>query len=408
LRTPLNAVLGYSEILELGLSGPLTDKMREQVGRIRMSGKHLLGLVNEILDLAKVESGKLTVESAPASGAEAIAAAVALTHPQAAARGLELTSEVTHPADPLTYVGDSERVRQILVNLLANAVKFTQPGGQVTITGESVHAVDGEARLLPRFRHIVIRVRDTGVGIAEDKLAAIFDPFVQADTGPTRQREGSGLGLTISRRLARLMGGDLTVRSVPGEGSTFTLWMPGDEEEASPAGAPAGEAPPIRADGRTPMVGICDAGEAIMQHLPRTVKEIVERIRRDPNLQVAAPLKHFQIADHLATFLADMATALLVTGSMGGQPTPLLADATEIQRLISERHGQQRAGIGWTESGLRREFMIIREAVERVIRHAVRDDAECGADDAVALVHRFIDQAEYTASRALLVVQAQG
>src|SRR6266480_7156791 len=135
LRTPLNAVMGYSELMELGISGPVTEKMREQIGRIRLSATHLLGLVNDILDLAKVEAGRLQVSSAPCSATGTLTAAITLIEPQAASRGLDLT--VTTIEDPLlVYRGDDERVRQILVNLLSNAVKFTDPGGKITVDVE--------------------------------------------------------------------------------------------------------------------------------------------------------------------------------------------------------------------------------------------------------------------------------
>src|SRR5712671_3313373 len=130
LRTPLNAVLGYSELMELGISGPLTETMREQIGRIRVSAVHLLGLVNDILDLAKVEAGRLQVSSGPASAEATVTAAIALIQPQAAARGLELKVLPVPEPSPI-YRGDDESVRQILVNLLSNAVKFTAPGGKI-------------------------------------------------------------------------------------------------------------------------------------------------------------------------------------------------------------------------------------------------------------------------------------
>ncbi|MEO5580635.1 MAG: ATP-binding protein, partial [Gemmatimonadaceae bacterium] len=225
LRTPLNAVLGYSELIELGLSGPLTDEMREQIGRIRASAKHLLSLVNDILDLAKVEAGRLVVESAPASIDGEIASAISLVQPQAAAKGLDLSLQADGN-ESLVFVGDTERVRQILVNLLSNAVKFTQSGGQISVEAGTTPSPGEGTRLPARRDYVFVRITDTGDGIVEEKLAGIFEPFVQADAGTTRSREGSGLGLTISRRLARLMGGDLTVRSQVGSGSAFTLWLP--------------------------------------------------------------------------------------------------------------------------------------------------------------------------------------
>src|SRR3981081_1730253 len=169
LRTPLNAVLGYSELMELGISGPLTEKMREQIGRIRMSGVHLLGLVNDILDLAKVEAGRLQVTSDPASAEATVTAALALIQPQAAARGLELVVNPTPKPAPI-YRGDDERVRQILVNLLSNAVKFTPPGGTITLEIAHSRTPDPDTRLQPSRSYVSFRVADTGADIPEEQL----------------------------------------------------------------------------------------------------------------------------------------------------------------------------------------------------------------------------------------------
>ncbi|HWL40967.1 MAG TPA: ATP-binding protein [Gemmatimonadaceae bacterium] len=398
LRTPLNAVLGYSELLELGISGPLTDKMREQVGRIRMSAKHLLGLVNDILDLAKVEAGRLSVSSGPASAAGTIAAAIALIQPQAASGGLELAVKPVDNPAPI-YLGDDERVRQILVNLLSNAVKFTRPGGIITIEVGTSKPADSEARLQAHREYVNFHITDNGSGIAEEKLLSIFDPFVQAESGHSRSREGSGLGLTISRRLARLMGGDLTCKSTVGEGSVFTLSLPADVSVASTETQPAaaGEALTTQRE----VKGFAKVGRALLAAMETTVETLVERIRTDPNLGVAAGLKFSQVADHLPTLLADVAGALIMIEELRGQPSLLLADATEIQRLVSERHGIQRRTLGWSESALRREFMIVREEVERVIREASTPDDPLPVEDGVAVVGRFLDQSEYVAVRAV-------
>src|SRR5947207_4016510 len=164
LRTPLNAVLGYSELMELGISGPVTDKMREQIGRIRVSATHLLSLVNDILDLAKVEAGRLQVSSGPASATGTVSAAVALIQPQAQARSLELN--LLRPPEPSPiYRGDDERARQILVNLLSNAVKFTAPGGKITVQIGSPKTPDPETKLQPKRSYVSFRVTDTGSGI---------------------------------------------------------------------------------------------------------------------------------------------------------------------------------------------------------------------------------------------------
>lgn len=398
LRTPLNAVLGYSELMELGLSGPLTDKMREQIGRIRMSGKHLLALVNDILDLAKVEAGRLSVSSGPASASGTIAAAIALIQPQAAAAGLELTvAPIAEPA-PI-YLGDDERVKQIIVNLLSNSVKFTDPGGKVGVELDATDSPDKAARLQPNRTYVSFRISDTGSGIAEEKLQSIFDPFVQAESGHSRTREGSGLGLTISRRLARLMGGDLTVNSEMGKGSTFTLWLPADLGARD-----AGVKPTIASETVTLqsyVTGLSRVGRVLLDDMQGTIDEVVGRIRCDPALSVAAGLQFSQLTDHLPTLLSDIAGALVMIEELKGQPSPLLADATEIQRLVSERHGIQRHTLGWSESDLRREFMIVREEVERVIRDASKSGEELPVEDGIAVIGRFLDQSEYVAVRTL-------
>ena len=158
LRTPLNAVLGYSELMELGISGPLTEKMREQIGRIRLSAIHLLSLVNDILDLAKVEAGRLQVSSGPASAAGTVAAAMALIQPQAAARSLDLCVLPIPEPSPI-YLGDDERARQILVNLLSNAVKFTPPGGKITVQIARSQTPDSDTRLQPKRSYVRRRWR---------------------------------------------------------------------------------------------------------------------------------------------------------------------------------------------------------------------------------------------------------
>ncbi|HST07092.1 MAG TPA: ATP-binding protein [Gemmatimonadaceae bacterium] len=398
LRTPLNAVLGYSELMELGISGPVTDKMREQIGRIRMSATHLLGLVNDILDLAKVEAGRLQVSAGPCSAAGTLAAAIALIQPQAAARGLEL-SFTPVPDEAVVYRGDDERVRQILVNLLSNAVKFTAAGGKITVEAASSKSPDPDTRLQPSRSYVSFRVRDTGPGIAPEKLISIFDPFVQAESGHSRSREGSGLGLTISRRLARLMGGDLSVQSEVGKGSTFTLWLPADTAAKDVERAPtiAGQSVALQRE----VEGLGDVGRALLLVVEEIVESIVDRIKRDPNLGSAAGLRFSQLADHLASLLADIAGALVVMEEANGTSSPTLADAVEIQRLISERHGAQRQRLGWSESDLRREFMIVREEIELAVKKASEFGEPLPVEDGVAVIGRFLDQAEYIAVRAL-------
>ena len=229
LRTPLNAIGGYAELLELGIRGPVTEAQRADLARIQQSQQHLLGLINEVLNYARLESGTVAYATADVPVAPALAAAEGLLAPQARAKGLTLAA----PRCPANAVAraDPDKLRQVLLNLLSNAVKFTDRGGAIDLSGEVVvvggaAAQGGGGDGDPARRWVAIRVRDTGIGIPADKLTAVFEPFVQVRSDLTRPHEGTGLGLAISRDLARGMGGDLTVESTPGVGSTFTLLLP--------------------------------------------------------------------------------------------------------------------------------------------------------------------------------------
>jgi signal transduction histidine kinase len=224
LRTPINAIIGYTELLEMGISGAVTDEQRAQLERIRSSSRHLLSLINDVLDLAKIEAGHMTVTGRHEPVGEVLFDTVGMLALQAAERGIEV-EEVC--GDPNTaYVGDEDRVRQIVVNLLSNAIKFTEPGGRVLVRCGCTPQPQPDAQLTGTGPWTYIQVEDSGIGIAANELDKVFLPFVQAEVGHSRTRGGTGLGLTISRQLARLMGGDLTVRSEPGQGSCFTLWLP--------------------------------------------------------------------------------------------------------------------------------------------------------------------------------------
>jgi signal transduction histidine kinase len=209
LRTPLNAILGYSELVEMGVHGPVTPAQREAMLRVRRSGQHLLALVNNVLNLERAEVGGLETELVALNVGQLLEDADALTRPQAEAKGITLTVDTPPPNERV--LAEREKAGQVLVNLLSNAVKFTPPGGRIMLTLD----LDADTTYF--------RVTDSGPGIPEDALERIFEPFVQLDGGLTRAAEGAGLGLAISRRLARLMGGDLSVDSVLGQGSTFTL-----------------------------------------------------------------------------------------------------------------------------------------------------------------------------------------
>ena len=212
LRTPLNAIGGYAELMELGIRGPVTPQQRQDLRRIQTSQRHLLGLINEVLNYAKLETGTVHYDIVDVRVRETLMSAEALVAPQARSKGLTLT--VGRCAAELSARADDEKLRQIFVNLLSNAVKFTDPGGRIDITCESGDGM------------VAIEVHDTGIGIPADKLHAIFDPFIQVRADLTRQHEGTGLGLAISRDLARGMGGDLSARSEVGKGSAFRLTLP--------------------------------------------------------------------------------------------------------------------------------------------------------------------------------------
>jgi len=398
LRTPLNAVLGYSELLELGLAGPMSEVQREHLERIQASGRHLLGLVNEVLDLARVEAGQLTVRPMAASADEAVAAALALARPLAAARGLTISVDREgEETAPLVYLGDEGRVRQILVNLLSNAVKFTGPEGSIRVSATVCEAPESAAKVDGSSPWVCFRVQDTGIGIERDKLESIFDPFVQVEAGHTRSRDGSGLGLTISRRLARLMGGDLVAESTPGQGSTFTLWLP-----AAP-GSEALAVVPV-AEGEVPaekVAGLADAGRALMRCTEHVVEELVCRLRADPPVPAAARLPYSQLADHAGCMLADFALSCIALQEAQGQPSLSTADSGEIQRLVADRHGAQRARLGWDEDGLRAEFAMLREEVERALRRGLAQSPPGELANALAVIAGLLTQAEHVSMRAL-------
>jgi len=212
LRTPLNAIAGYAELLELGMRGPITEQQREAILRIRRSQQHLLGIVNDILTFAKTDSGRIPINLQDTPVAPALAGVEFLVEPMFTSNEIQFSPASCDTG--LSVVADRDRLQQVLVNLLSNAAKFSAPGGPVVVRCEV------------REHLVAIMVEDKGRGINEDKLEAIFEPFVQLSTGLTRTADGSGLGLSISRELARMMGGDVTVESKEGEGSVFTLTLP--------------------------------------------------------------------------------------------------------------------------------------------------------------------------------------
>jgi PAS domain S-box-containing protein len=226
IRTPLNAILGFLELMELEVGGPLTAEQHMFLARARASDRHLMELVDDVLDLSKLEADRLAVEDVVGSLASAVDGTLALVEVPAKAKRLTITRRVEVPGrESVQYCGDAVRVRQILVNLLTNSVKFTDAGGRISVTLGETDRLPPTVAVTGAGPWAYVRVDDTGAGIAADRLAAVFEPFVQADMSHTRRYGGSGIGLTISRRLARLMGGDITAESTLGAGSSFVLWL---------------------------------------------------------------------------------------------------------------------------------------------------------------------------------------
>jgi signal transduction histidine kinase len=223
LRTPINAIIGYAEILQLGIAGSVSQEQRMHLDRVRASGNHLLTLINDLLDTAKIEAGQMTVRRERARVADAVSDAMGLLAVQAADRAIVVEADC--PVH-VTYCGDEDRVRQIVTNLLSNAIKFTERGGRVELRASERPVAAEAAAVSGDGPWMCLDVEDTGIGMSAEELEKVFRPFVQADAGRTRVTGGTGLGLTISRQLARLMGGDLIARSEPGRGSCFTLWLP--------------------------------------------------------------------------------------------------------------------------------------------------------------------------------------
>jgi len=218
LRTPLNAIGGYAELMEMGIHGPVTTEQRAALDRIQRSQRALLSVINEVLNYARLETGAVTYDLTDVPVSEAVTAAEMLVIPQLRAKGLAYRwAGCDHG---LAVRADRDKLQQVLLNLLSNAIKFTdardgEPG-----------RIDVSCELTADAAKVVVRVKDTGVGIPSDKLDSVFEPFVQVDQRLTREHSGTGLGLAISRDLARSMGGDLHAESELGVGSTFTLALP--------------------------------------------------------------------------------------------------------------------------------------------------------------------------------------
>ncbi len=221
LRTPLNAIIGFSDVLEQRLFGELNERQADYTRDIASSGRHLLDLVNEILDLSKVEAGRMELEPSEFALGETIRGALAFVRERAARHAIELTDDA--PGDLGTVVADERKVRQVLLNLLSNAVKFTPDGGTIAVQAQR------------RAGEVQVSVRDTGIGIALEDQAKVFDEFQQVGRPSDRSREGTGLGLTLAKRFIELHGGRIWIESEVGTGTTFTFAIPVARSAAAPA-----------------------------------------------------------------------------------------------------------------------------------------------------------------------------
>lgn len=393
IRTPINAVMGYIGLLSEEIDGPITPGQRRHLDSAVASARHLLDLVNEVLDFSRIEANRMPVNRAVVRVGDAVARAIELVAPQARSRGLELTNAVSGFSAGLAAWADDARVRQILVNLLGNAVKFTDPRdgevGRIIVSAGMATQASPDAHLVGTGPWLYIRVEDTGIGIPADRLEAIFEPFTQANMALTREHGGTGLGLAISRRLARVMGGDVTAKSEDGLGSTFFVWLPAalvesleisDHEGRATSQAPfhaprrdgsADTAVNASTDALTPAPGgagpLRELGEALLGNLERVLYAFVSRLRSDPGTPSAHTEDETRLEDHLASFLADLASTLVSLDGSLTEETADVRDSSAIQRVVAERHGAQRARLGWSESEIRREFTILREELTAAV-----------------------------------------
>jgi PAS domain S-box-containing protein len=388
IRTPLNAIIAYAELLDMGVAGPLTEGQHGHLRRIQSSSQHLLSVVDDVLDLSRIEAGRMVVGRDRVRLGAVIPQALAVVEQQAAARRVELVDAVSGFSAGYWCWADEERVRQILLNLLGNAVKFTEPGGRVIVSAGSAADPPADAGLQGEGPWVYVRVEDTGRGIPSERMEAIFEPFVQADMSLTRLHGGTGLGLSISRRLARLLGGELTARSEEGVGSTFFLWLPAAPEDQ---GVPVAEEGVVAPATVGTLRGVRDA---VLAELERILHGYVARVRSDPAIAAARALSEAELEDHAASFLSDVAQTLGSMDLAAGSESGALRDGTAIQRTIAERHGRQRARLGWGEDEIRREFQVLRDELSAAVHRRVQRPREGEVDEVIGVLAEFLDQAE--------------
>lgn len=381
LRTPINAILGYTQLLDMGLRGALTEDQRALLERVEGSSRHLLDMVTRLLDMSKAEAGELMVQSQVHTVDDIVAAALKAVRPVTRDRHIVGRCD---PDKRLRFIGDGIRARQILVNLLTNAARFTGDHGTISVSCERVDGPVGPQLLRSAGPWVRICVEDDGIGIPDDKVEAVFEPFVQVEDAPLiRRTDGTGIGLAVSRNLARLMGGELTVVSVPGEGSRFSLWLPAPRALVE-----------TRRDRR---LFSRDTGglPLLSDHLLRRLKPImdtyVERLRHDGGLPRARETSDIALRDHVPHFLSGIASLLSHADSSGPEISAVLQGGNAIQRLTLELHGAERHSLGWSPDALRRDLAILRDVIEEDLR------AEGAPDEVMpelcSVLERLFDQA---------------
>ena len=384
LRTPINAILGYTQILDMGVKGKLTDEQRALLSRIDVSGKHLLELVTRVLDVSRAEAGELTVSNHSNIVHDVIESTLQIVSQQAPEH-VRVETRCDGEGD-FRFLGDGIRVRQILVQLVSNAFRFTREDGRVIIECQRVEDPPRGGAPIGAGPWIRIDVHDEGIGIPEDRIDAVFEPFVQAETNSfTRETDGSGLGLAIGRYLARLMGGDLTVVSEAGKGSTFSLWL------AAPR-----KIDDSRRDRRVfdrQIEGLPILADHLLRRLKPIVDAYVDRLRQDGGIPRAGEATDIELRDHIPHFIAGLSDLLRHAGSVGQDVSQVLRGGTAIQRTTLELHGAQRHQLGWTTGALRRDLDLLR----RVIRHDIRSTAPQGlkSDDPFEVLDRLFEQAQH-------------
>jgi PAS domain S-box-containing protein len=393
IRTPINAILGYAQLLDMGIAGSVSEEQRAQIDRLRRSAAHLLRLVNEVFDLATVDAGRMRVEREQVAVDEVIEDALAICRPLAQTRGITIVGD--GQARRILFVGDVGRVRQILVNLLSNAVKFSSPGDQISIHSELAYP-PAQSILDSERKYLAISVRDEGIGMSGEQMLELFEPFVQGETGRTRAWGGSGLGLAISRRLARLMAGDITVTSELGKGSSFTLWLPPSDDQSLVSTTEQ----PSTARRTAPFdpLMFAEIGRTLAKDALGIGHAIVARIRTSDVLPPAGALGDAQLVDHIPAYVVDLGLALVIVSEVGVEASGLLHDGNAIRSEIAERHGAQRRRIGWSIRHVELEYDLLLEELDRLLR-ARSTAGEAQLDGAIELISRLVAQSRVASVR---------